>query len=747
MTTISQARGRSWIKPVYLVEIVLKNSGPTLYLSDRIITVGSQTYDDYITEITGLEAELRRADSGGLNAGISLELKNEKYKTYDHLSQIGDTYPWVGAGVTIKELYLEPPVLPGASEGQSDVTTVFVGNVDEPRDTNRLTFSLSVSSRPTYRANLWEQVRADETTYPAIHPDDVGMVEPVIFAQNAVGTIRTTWGAVNTLATALTAGATTVALTSAAAFPASGSVVVDDERIAYTGKSGDSLTGCTRGSGGTTATAHAQGSSVVEYLAEYRALICRHEVYSLDAVYGLINGKLVLVPAGQWSLLYTGGKSYVSLNTLLHVKPQVETITVTENIDVSLENSNAQHYLLYATNNLFWDFGVTGDKTMNFPSAPAASLTNVTSKFNIVIDEGIPPTLGYDLILKCRGVAVATWHGNGGGVGSWTWTDEPGSYHLHHDITWQTSFIWNVSTNGGGGTAQFSVVNCTEEATVPAITSQKTGTVTKAGTVVRSDVIEKIFVSVKGLKDPTGDYGGSGTLIERPDNVIKFFLASSTLYGFGLGAIDSASFTAAGANYDSNFKLRFPINETVDPETLVRQMAFEARATVTFRAGKWYMNWIPSTAPASVVKTVSKDDLIGDPAEFVFNTTPRVDVANVIYARWKKDYMGYAGTDLWAGTYVKDDVPAGWDRIPKHIDFSFVRNSAMVASVVGVIWNQLSKPLATVRFRVPWECLDLVEGDTIDISNPINNGMKFFIEKITRLDQARAEINAIAWWS
>ena len=65
-----------------------------------------------------------------------------------------------------------------------------------------------------------------------------------------------------TLSAGISAADTSIALTSAAAFPTSGNITIGNESIAYTGKSTNTLTGCTRASDGTTAAAYASGVSV-----------------------------------------------------------------------------------------------------------------------------------------------------------------------------------------------------------------------------------------------------------------------------------------------------------------------------------------------------------------------------------------------------------------------------------------------------------------------------------------------------
>jgi hypothetical protein len=79
-----------------------------------------------------------------------------------------------------------------------------------------------------------------------------------------------TWGgfvagsATTTLNGTITSSATSIVLTSAASFAASGTIVIDTESITYSGKSTNTLTGCVRGANGTTAAAHTSGATVTQ---------------------------------------------------------------------------------------------------------------------------------------------------------------------------------------------------------------------------------------------------------------------------------------------------------------------------------------------------------------------------------------------------------------------------------------------------------------------------------------------------
>ena len=60
----------------------------------------------------------------------------------------------------------------------------------------------------------------------------------------------------------LSASDATITVTNGAIFPSSGTILIENEQISYTGKSTHNLTGCTRGVNNTTAATHADGSGV-----------------------------------------------------------------------------------------------------------------------------------------------------------------------------------------------------------------------------------------------------------------------------------------------------------------------------------------------------------------------------------------------------------------------------------------------------------------------------------------------------
>jgi hypothetical protein len=75
-------------------------------------------------------------------------------------------------------------------------------------------------------------------------------------------------GTVTTTAEELDISETDIDLTSVDGFPASGAVKIESEIITYAGISGLTLTGCTRGTNGTSAATHADGSTATQTLID-----------------------------------------------------------------------------------------------------------------------------------------------------------------------------------------------------------------------------------------------------------------------------------------------------------------------------------------------------------------------------------------------------------------------------------------------------------------------------------------------
>ncbi|MFW6377138.1 MAG: phage tail protein, partial [bacterium] len=92
----------------------------------------------------------------------------------------------------------------------------------------------------------------------------------------------------STLSSSITSSSNTITLKDASDFPSSGEVIIGNERITYTDKLGDELTGCTRGENNTTAMAHKKGVYVQKYVETSSA-----EENSSINTYGVIRDTLI----------------------------------------------------------------------------------------------------------------------------------------------------------------------------------------------------------------------------------------------------------------------------------------------------------------------------------------------------------------------------------------------------------------------------------------------------------------------
>lgn len=103
---------------------------------------------------------------------------------------------------------------------------------------------------------------------------------------SAVSTAANLYTAVNLLQTTLSgtinSAVTTIALTSTSGFPTAGAVTIDNEVIFYTNISGGNLTGCTRGSDGTTAASHNSGVPVGATVLAYHVNSLNTEVIAIE---------------------------------------------------------------------------------------------------------------------------------------------------------------------------------------------------------------------------------------------------------------------------------------------------------------------------------------------------------------------------------------------------------------------------------------------------------------------------------
>ena len=104
----------------------------------------------------------------------------------------------------------------------------------------------------------------------------------------------------STLSSGINASVTSLTMASSTSFPSSGTVQIGTELITYTGNSGGTLSGLTRGAAGTTAATHSSGATVTD----------ASNFFSWNAA---ASGDIVTAP-GLWSLDNFGNKLIATIN-------------------------------------------------------------------------------------------------------------------------------------------------------------------------------------------------------------------------------------------------------------------------------------------------------------------------------------------------------------------------------------------------------------------------------------------------
>jgi hypothetical protein len=649
-------------------------------------------------------------------------------------------------------------------------------------------------------------------------------------------------------------------------------VWIDEEKITYTGKSANILTGCTRGGAGTSPTPHKSGADIWEHRAQYDSLLASHELHSVGDVYAEVEGRLLRVTGGVSAVL-NGGRHYLRATGQIRIdRSGIESSYTVGDRTVSRRASNIPVQQKY--------FNATGGFepiTVSFPTAPSGALSDIRTRisWNVKVKETFTgeisiftgPDNTYPKLCTIKGDGTVhpylsstyedsegAWVASkslsysatsgvgldkvifsitgaeeeaviappfGGDSGGGKTTGEALNVPLQHDyfnatgqyepavtinfssappgtlteISTRVSFNievvappnTDISFHTGPGSSYPKVATVKADGTVLAYlphmeesrgswagsttvyyacgssvspgkvvftvsdTSQSART-TEENSVMRVDsystrAVERFHAVVSGCKDPDGNYGGVGGLVERPDWVIKHFLVGRM--GFDPSDIDDVSFAAAGTEYESlGYRFAFAVVDRIKPSEFLKRLAFECRSTLRHIDGRWHLDAVPDIAPPAV-KAITKEELAGEYAKFSFSKTPVVDVTNELAARFGRNCSALGSESAWLGTASSSDAAsqAKYGTYPGSYDFEAIREQAMAESVLGHILLQRKAPLLAVEFPVFYEHFDLRAGDTIQVENPLYNGRKFYIEEIRRLDRFRATVRAVEWWA
>ena len=212
---------------------------------NRYVALGTQKglfiyYENNFYDITPLQAE-QTGGTFNTSSGSSLVTVN-----------------FISHGMTTGDLFTFTNVTPPTGAGYTS------GNFEDQ------TFEVTSTTIDTFTVTMATNATANNTADGACSINKYVTVGPINqsygygfgtgFYGGATGLITTLNGAIDNLVT-------TITLTSVTNFTTSGTVLIDNELISYTGISSNDLTGCTRGINGTSAASHSDGAGVELFTA------------------------------------------------------------------------------------------------------------------------------------------------------------------------------------------------------------------------------------------------------------------------------------------------------------------------------------------------------------------------------------------------------------------------------------------------------------------------------------------------
>lgn len=204
---------------------------------------------------------------------------------------------------------------------------------------------------------------------------------------SAISTNGNLYVAVNglqtTLALACTNVATTLTLTSTTGFPTTGLVTIDNsEVVSYTGVSGATLTGCTRGADGTTAASHPIGVTVGLTVVAAHHNLLKDEIIAIETALGVNLANVFPATA-------TTGTG----NVVLQTSPTINTPTINSPTLVTPALGTPASGVMTNVTGLPLTTGVTGilpnANTTATPNATASTIMSRDASVNVKVNEMI----------------------------------------------------------------------------------------------------------------------------------------------------------------------------------------------------------------------------------------------------------------------------------------------------------------------------------------------------------------------
>lgn len=239
--------------PVTLMQIDWPAIGSLPVLTLRLADRGSDSDDKKLT-INGTEWHSLISDSGRLdrlvdagnfsansisNLSISVtNLPTALFVPSKPFSHIFKDRPPESATVTVSQWF--------NSLLETDIAPLFVARIEDPIRFDEVTCSFDLVDIASSRGSVGIGNLIKLADYPSAPEDSIGQMKPIIIGEiEKAPSILVRQAAEDKVTSVAAPGETTLNVADTSLFPASGIVKLNDDEVAYTGKTATSFTGCT----------------------------------------------------------------------------------------------------------------------------------------------------------------------------------------------------------------------------------------------------------------------------------------------------------------------------------------------------------------------------------------------------------------------------------------------------------------------------------------------------------------------
>ncbi len=689
-----------------LVEIAAQSDRPTLRFGPRAENYQGERYEGILLDAGPLRSRLDpfslRMQPGGLVITVA---NNRPFMRWNRFSDLLADHALIYADVTVYWV---------AGNGSASFV-LFRGKIERALSATEETCKLDAAESAQALEDKLPLNRVDKTEYPGADPDHVGKIAPHVYGRvKRLTCLAVDAGTISTLVDDINDSVTTIEVTDSSAFPSSGTVQIDAEKITYTGNAINQLPGCGRGASGTAALAHNKGAKVAEVQSSYIYLVADHRVKAIDAVY-VDDVRQPLDPAKIET--YTGqpgeelagyeGKAVVAFNARPYIQKQINvTHTDTDNIDFTPGETN----ITIIPNG--WGGNLVNNPTNAYDEKDQtfATINMPGGWFRLDFPSTSYGSISEQKVKVKLGAAANPWTIGGGWspnslqintTGWYTFTKTGGNWD--DDVTF-------IPPAGAGAYSLYEVEKIVQYEQSMTKSGGGTGTLT-GNTVAETVVGRAVAADVEGYKDTTGDYGGSGTLIERPDHIRKHMLIE--LFGLTSAEIDQDSFDDAGAQFAANsYTLAVVLDRVWTFTELAAAMAVQTRTAIFWSQGAERMKWLDESP--SPDGGIPHESIV----EYEIRHGARARIRNALNAlygrRWDR-----SGDESYQDSVKAQDADSQnlYGAVAQTFYWDWITESAMAQDVVDFWLEFLKHERLFISGEVFWPALKYDPGDVVTFSD------------------------------